>query len=141
MKTSAAGISLIKKFEGCKLSAYVDVAGVLTIGYGHTGKDVVPGLTITQMMADALLVTDLEKFEAKVMKYDPIYHWTQPEFDALVSFAYNIGSIDALTDNGKRDRQTIRSSMLMYRKAGGHILPGLEKRRNLELRVFNTDIH
>ena len=141
MKTSTAGISLIKLFEGCRLTAYTDAAGVLTIGYGHTGKDVVPGLTITQMMADALLVTDLEKFEAKVMKYDPVYHWSQCEFDALVSFAYNIGSIDALTDNGKRDRQTIRSNMLMYRKAGGHILPGLERRRNLELRVFNTDIH
>lgn len=141
MKTSAAGLSLIKSFEGCRLTTYTDVAGVLTIGYGHTGKDVVPGLTITQMMADALLATDLEKFEAKVMKYDPVYHWTQPEFDALVSFAYNIGSIDALTDNGKRDRQTIRSNMLLYRRAGGHILPGLERRRILELRVFDSDIH
>lgn len=140
MKTSAAGISLIKKFEGCKLSAYVDPAGVLTIGYGHTGKDVVPGLTITQIMADTLLATDLEKFEYKVMKYDPVYHWTQCEFDALVSFAYNIGSIDALTDNGKRDRQTIRSCMLLYRKAGCRILPGLEKRRILELRTFCSDI-
>ena len=140
MKTSAAGISLIKKFEGCRLTAYTDSVGVLTIGYGHTGKDVVPGLTITQMMADALLATDLERFEAKVMKYDHIYHWSQCEFDALVSFAYNIGSIDALTDNGKRDRQTIRSSMLLYRKAGGRVLAGLEKRRILELRTFCSDI-
>lgn len=140
MKTSSAGISLIKKFEGCKLTTYTDAAGVLTIGYGHTGKDVVPGLTITQIMADALLATDLEKFEYKVMKYDPVYHWTQCEFDALVSFAYNIGSIDALTDNGKRDRQTIRSNMLLYRKAGGRILPGLERRRILELRTFCSDI-
>lgn len=140
MKTSSAGISLIKKFEGCRLTTYTDAAGVLTIGYGHTGKDVVPGLTITQIMADTLLATDLEKFEYKVMKYDPVYHWTQCEFDALVSFAYNIGSIDALTDQGKRDRQTIRSNMLLYRKAGGKILPGLERRRILELRTFCSDI-
>ena len=140
MKTSAAGISLIKKFEGCRLTTYTDAAGVLTIGYGHTGKDVVPGLAITQMMADTLLATDLERFEYKVLKYDHIYHWTQCEFDALVSFAYNIGSIDALVDNGKRDRQTIRSCMLLYRKAGGKILPGLERRRCLELRIFNSDI-
>lgn len=141
MKISDIGISLIKKFEGCRLTAYVDAAGVLTIGYGHTGPDVVPNLTITQEHAEALLRIDLEKFEAKVMKYDPIYNWTQCEFDALVSFAYNIGSIDALTANGTRDRQTIRSSLLLYRKAGGHILKGLERRRCLELARFNYEIH
>ena len=140
MKISKVGIELIKKFEGCRLTTYTDAAGVLTIGYGHTGKDVVPGLTISQEHAEALLKIDLEKFEAKVMKYNPIYNWTQCEFDALVSFAYNIGSIDALTSNGTRDRQMIRSSMLMYRKAGGKILKGLERRRCLELARFNYDI-
>ena len=118
----------------------MDAAGVLTIGYGHMGPDVVPNLTITQEHAEALLRVDLEKFEARVMKYDPIYNWTQCEFDALVSFTYNIGSIDALTANGTRDRQTIRSNLLLYRKAGGHILKGLERRRCLELARFNYDI-
>jgi len=141
MKTSTEGINLIKKFEGCRLTAYADIIGVLTIGYGHTGPDVTPGLTISQAYADALLVKDLEKFELKVMKYEPIYHFNQSEFDALVSFAYNIGSIDTLTDNGTRDRQKIRSSMLLYRKAGGKVVPGLERRRCLELRLFNSEIH
>ncbi len=140
MKISKIGLDLIKKFEGCRLTAYADIAGVWTIGYGHTGKDVVPGLTITQEHADALLAKDVEKFESKVMKYDPIYNWTQCEFDALVSFAYNIGSIDALTANGTRDRQTIRSSLLMYRKAGGKVVKGLERRRCLELARFNYEI-
>lgn len=141
MHISDIGINLIKKFEGCKLTSYVDVAGTLTIGYGHTGPDVVPNLTITQEHAEALLRKDLEKFEAKVMKYDPIYNWTQCEFDALVSFAYNIGSIDALTADGTRDRQTIRSTLLLYRKAGGHVLKGLERRRCLELARFNYEIN
>lgn len=140
MKISEDGINLIKRFEGCRTTAYVDAAGVLTIGYGHTGPDVVPNLTVSQAYVDALLLKDLEKFEAKVQKYDPIYHFKQNEFDALVSFAYNIGSIDALTANGTRDRQTIMSSMLLYRKTGGRILPGLEKRRIYEMRLFSKHI-
>ena len=65
MKTSENGIELIKKFEGCKLTAYRDPVGVLTIGYGHTG-DVKEGQKITQKKAEDLLKKDLEKFETGV---------------------------------------------------------------------------
>ncbi|MCM1089136.1 MAG: lysozyme, partial [Muribaculaceae bacterium] len=85
LKTGQAGLDLIKKFEGCRLTAYKCPAGIWTIGYGHTGG-VQTGQTITQAQADDLLKKDLAKFEANVNKYSK-YGWRQNEFDALVSFA------------------------------------------------------
>lgn len=139
MKTSDRGIALIKKFEGCKLTAYKPVATekYWTIGYGHYGSDVVPNSTITQYQADLYLLLDLEKFEKKVEKYNAKYHWTQNEFDALVSFAYNIGSIDQLTANGTRSKSEISIKIPEYCKAGGKKLPGLVKRRVAEQAMFN----
>ena len=135
MKISNKGIELIKKFEGCKLAAYRCPAGTLTIGYGHTG-DVKEGQTITAEYAETLLRADLVKYELKVSKYDPQYNWNQNEFDALVSFAYNVGNIDQLTDRGNRSRETIAEKMLQYNKAGGKVLSGLTKRRNVERELF-----
>lgn len=142
MKTSDKGIALIKKFEGCKLTAYKPVATekYWTIGYGHYGPDVAPGAVITQYQADLYLLLDLEKFEAKVEKYNAKYHWTQNEFDALVSFAYNIGSIDQLTNNGKRSKSEISVKITEYCKAGGKKLTGLVKRRAAEQAMFNETI-
>lgn len=94
MKTSQTGIDLIKQFEGCVLTAYKCPAGVWTIGYGHTAG-VKQGQRITAAQAESYLRSDLEKYEKKVDKYSR-YGWNQNEFDALVSFAYNIGSIDQL---------------------------------------------
>lgn len=138
MKTSKKGIELIKKFEGLRLEAYRCPAGVLTIGYGHTGPDVKEGMKIDEKKATALLKKDLEKFEARVMRYYPKYRFNQNEFDALVSFAYNIGSIDGLTKNGKRSRGMIADKILAYNKAGGKILNGLVKRRKAEQALFLT---
>lgn len=90
MKTSSEGINLIKKFEGCRLTAYQDVVGVWTIGYGHTG-DVWYGQKITQQEADQLLAYDLQKFERGVSLYTSGVILTQNQFDSLVSFAYNCG--------------------------------------------------
>jgi len=89
MKTSDRGIELIKSFEGCKLQTYHCSAGVATIGYGHTGKDVRPGMVITQETAEKLLRQDLARFEAGVAK--SAQKTTQGQFDALVSFAFNLG--------------------------------------------------
>ena len=135
MKISQAGIDLIKVFEGCRLSAYLCPAKVPTIGYGHTAG-VKMGQTITQAQAEQFLREDLAKYEEKVMKYDSTYHWNQNEFDALVSFAYNIGSIDQLTATGTRDRSMIATKMLQYNKASGSVLPGLTKRRKAEQELF-----
>lgn len=135
MKISQAGIDLIKQFEGCKLTAYKCPAGILTIGYGHTGN-VKSGQTITQAQADALLISDLKKFEDRVMKYHAKYTWNQNEFDALVSFAFNIGSIDQLTASGTRSRSVIAEKIVLYNKAGGIVLNGLIRRRKAEQALF-----
>lgn len=135
LKTGQAGINLLKEFEVCWLEAYKCPAGVWTIGYGHTAG-VKQGDKITQAQADAYFVADLEKYEAKVNKYNATYHWNQNEFDALVSFAYNIGSIDQLTANGTRTKEKIASSMLLYNKAGGRALAGLARRRQKENALF-----
>ncbi len=138
MKTSQTGIDLIKRFEGCRLTAYKPVATetYYTIGYGHYGPDVKAGMQITQAQADAYLKADLEKFEAKVIKYDSKYKWRQNEFDALVSFAYNIGSIDQLTANGTRSRAVIAEKIVLYNKAGGKALAGLTRRRKAEQDLY-----
>lgn len=134
MKTSQEGINLIKQFEGCRLEAYKCPAGVWTIGYGHTAG-VQPGQKISAAQAEAYLKADLEKYEKKVGKYSG-YGWNQNEFDALVSFAYNVGSIDQLTANGTRNRKVIAEKILLYNKGDGKVLPGLVKRRQAERDLF-----
>jgi Phage-related lysozyme (muraminidase) len=141
MKVSERGINLIKSFEGCKLTGYLCPAGVPTVGYGHTGamdgKPVCKGMKITKTKAVELLKEDLEKFEKKVCKY-PKYKWTQNEFDALVSFAYNVGNIDKLTAGGTRSKAVIAEKILAYNKANGKELVGLTRRRKAEQALFLT---
>ena len=136
-KINKSGLNLIKKYEGCRLTSYICPAGVLTIGYGHTGKDVKPNQTITKKKAINLLKKDLARFERHVQSYNYIYEWTDNEFSALVSFAFNIGNIDQLTAYGTRTRSQIRTAMLKYVKANGKTLAGLVKRRKAELKLFN----
>lgn len=133
MKTSQTGIDLIKELEGCSLKAYWDIVDY-SIGYGHLGAKA--GQTITKEEAEALLIADLPSYEAKVNKYDSIYHWTQNEFDALVSYAYNIGSIKGLVDDGKRSRVEIIADWPNHDMAGGKHLEVLKKRRLNELALF-----
>lgn len=140
MKISQKGIDFIKRFEGCELTAYKCPAGVWTIGYGHTGN-VREGQVIMQDYAETLLRQDLISYELKVDKYNPRYTWRQHEFDALVSFSYNIGSIDQLTANGTRSRKEIAEKMLLYNKAGGKVLEGLKRRRKAERELFLSSIY
>lgn len=145
MKISEKGLNLIKKFEGCRLQAYQDSVGVWTIGYGTTNADkaitgttICQGLCISQETADEWLRQSIDrKYASKVDKYDR-YQWTQNEFDALVSFAYNIGSIDQLTANGTRTRAEIANKIPAYNKAGGKVLAGLTRRRKEEQALFLT---
>lgn len=133
--TGQAGIKLITSFEGCRLTAYKCPAGRWTIGYGHT-RGVQQGQTITKAQAARLLAEDLERYEDNVNKYQDKYKWSQNEFDALVSFAYNVGSIDKLTAGGTRSRQEIADKMLLYNKANGKALAGLTRRRQAERTLF-----
>ena len=91
MKTSEAGLSLIKSFEGLRLTSYYCPSNVLSIGWGHTGSDVYDGLTITEDQAEVLLKDDLASFENAVLGViQPSL--TQEQFDSLVSFAFNCGT-------------------------------------------------
>lgn len=138
MTINDKGIKLIKSFEGLRLKAYKALPSekYFTIGYGHYGADVKEGQTITEAEAEALLRADLKKYEAKVNKYSA-YNWNTNEFSALVSFAYNIGNIDGLTKKGERSREEIKKVWTSYSKAGGKELPGLLRRREAELKLFN----
>ena len=138
MMINDKGISLIKSFEGLRLKAYkaLPTEKYFTIGYGHYGADVKEGQTITEAEAEKLLRADLQKYEGKVNKYSS-YNWTDNEYSALVSFAYNIGNIDGLTKKGERSREEIKKVWKSYCKAGGKELPGLVRRREAELNLFN----
>lgn len=137
MKTSQRGINLIKEFEGLRLTAYRCPAGVYTIGYGHT-RGVKRGMKITEEEASAFLTADLLNSEKAVERYASVYHWNQNEFDALVSFTFNCGATNlrALLRNGRRNRSQIVATLPLYRKAGGKVLKGLERRRAAEKALF-----
>ena len=91
MRTSENGVELIKRFEGLELEAYQDIAGIWTIGYGHTGSDVQPGMKISERDAEELLRRDLKPREQAVEGAVKV-PLNQNEFDALVSFVYNVGA-------------------------------------------------
>lgn len=144
MEISKVGIDLIKGFEGLRLTAYKCLSSekYYTIGYGHYGVSD-PNLVITEEYAEQLLKTDLLKFEKHVNKVNDrySYNFNQNEFDALVSFAYNIGNINQLTANGTRDKSIIADKMLLYNKSGGVKIDGLARRRRLERELFLTPIN
>ena len=137
MRTSQRGINFIKQFEGVRWTAYKCPAGVYTIGYGHT-RGVKRGMKITEEEASAFLTADLRNNEKAVERYDSVYHWNQNEFDALVSFTFNCGAANlrSLLRNGRRNRSQIAETLPLYRKAGGKVLKGLERRRAAEKALF-----
>ncbi|PAF31847.1 lysozyme [Paenibacillus sp. 7516] len=140
---SNAGIKLIKTFEGCRLKAYkpVSTEKYWTIGWGHYGPDVTEGMTITQEQADAMLVKDLDKYEAYVNNpsYVPVTDkLNQNQFDALTSFCYNTGPGNLQTLCKGRTIDQIADSIPKYNKAGGKVLNGLVRRREAELDLFNA---
>lgn len=141
-KLSNNGLALIKQFEGCRLSAYKCQSSeqYYTIGYGHYGAHVTQGMCITQEEADNLLVKDCERFVDHVNRYMGKYNFNQNQFDALVSFAYNIGNINQLTNNGTRSIAEISAKIPEYCNAGGKKLAGLVTRRNKEKELFDTPV-
>lgn len=140
MKISKTGLNLIEKYEGLRLTAYKDPVGIWTIGYGHT-KGVYAGQTITKAQAEEFLKEDVANAETAVNKYMNKYHFNQNQYDALVSFAYNIGSIDQLTGYGRRTIKEISEKILAYNRAGSEILLGLVRRRAEEQALFDTTIN
>nr|WP_269841900.1 lysozyme [Enterobacter asburiae] len=144
MQTSDKGIALIKKFEGCKLTAYQDSVGVCTIGYGWTqpvdGKPIRVGMTIKQETAERLLKTGLVSYESDVSRLVKV-GLTQGQFDALVSFTYNLGARALSTSTLLRklnagDYAGSADEFLRWNKAGGKVLNGLTRRREAERALF-----
>lgn len=137
---SANGLNLIKSFEGCKLKAYkcLPTEKYYTIGYGHYGSDVTAGMKITEEQAEELLVQDCKKAIKNVNSFMSKYNFNQNQFDALVSFAFNVGSINQLTASGTRTLEQISSKITAYNKSGGRVIAGLVKRRSKEKELFNT---
>ena len=141
----AAGLLLIKNFEGCRLKAYKPVATekYWTIGWGHYGPDVQEGQTITQAEADAMLVADCQRFADAVDNpaYCPLTaQLNDNQRDALISFAFNCGTGCLKTLCKGRTLAQVRDAMALYNKAGGKVLPGLERRRKAEQALFDTPV-
>ena len=134
MKISQNGINLIKKYEGCHLTAYQCPSGIWTIGYGHT-VGVKEGMKIAQQQAEELLSQDLQKYEQYV-ELNCKFTLTQNQFDALVSFTYNCGVGNLKTLIKDRTPEQIADAILLYNKGGGKVLQGLVKRRKEEQALF-----
>lgn len=151
-RTSPHGISFMHYFETCKLRAYPDPGSKngepWTIGWGHTGPEVKPGLEWTQQQADSVFVDDLRRFERDVLSLVKV-SLTQGQFDALVSFAYNVGSdIDADTiPEGLGDSTLLRKlnngdydgaarEFRKWNKNDGKVMRGLTRRRVAEECLF-----
>ena len=145
-KIASKGLELIKSFEGLRLKPYLCSAGVPTIGYGNTfyenkTKVTLKDSAITEQRAVELLAWSLSGFEQYVDSYcvDTI---TQNQFDALVSFCYNVGPANLKSStllkkvNANPNDPTIRAEFLKWNKAGGRALAGLTRRRTAEADLY-----
>ena len=151
--TSDAGINLIKKLEGCRLTAYKALSSekYYTIGYGHYGSDVTEGMTITNAQAVELLKKDVVRFENYLNNFlrGIGKNLNQNQFDAMISFSYNVGTnwmkdstIRNYIMNGLENytNDQIRTAICMWCYSGGKKIPGLLNRRNAESDLFLTPV-
>ena len=141
----AAGLLLIKNFEGCRLTAYkpVQTEKYWTIGWGHYGPDVKEGQIITQTEADALLVANCQRFADAVD--DPANcpltaQLNTNQRDALISFTFNCGTGCLRPLCKSRSLPQICEAMIRYNLSGGKPLAGLTRRWKAEQELFNTPI-
>ena len=144
MAINAAGLDLIKRFEGLRTEAYDDGFGTWTIGYGHTAG-VVPGQRISPAEAERILADDLTTFEARVRQL-----CTEPpnsnQLAAMVSLAFNIGvgafqRSTALRKHNARDYVGAAEAFKLFRRAGGREVAGLLRRRNAEAALYLTPVN
>ncbi|WP_348922112.1 lysozyme [Enterococcus rotai] len=139
MTISQKGILLIKKFEGLRLTAYQDSAGIWTIGYGHT-KDVYAGMSITEAKAEAFLKEDMLTHASGISKYVTV-QLNQNQFDALASFHFNLGpnilyNSTLLSYLNSKQWQAAATEMNRYVYSNGQKLQGLVNRRAAETVLF-----
>jgi len=139
-----AGMAILREFEGCKLTSYKDIAGVWTIGYGHTGPDVVEGLVWRQTKADAQLSKDVAERVPQVLsacKVEP----NENQLAALVCLAFNIGigafkKSTVLRLHNAGSFAEAATAFSMWNKAGGRVRAGLTRRRAAEAALYLTPI-
>ncbi|MFP3331443.1 MULTISPECIES: lysozyme [unclassified Pseudomonas] len=139
MRTSQRGLSLIKSFEGLRLQAYQDSVGVWTIGYGAT-RSVQPGMKVSKEQAERMLLRDVKRFEPEVERLitSPL---NQNQWDALVSFTYNLGAANLESSTLRRlinagNYVAAADQFPRWNKAGGKVLAGLVRRRAAERDLF-----
>lgn len=143
MKLSNRGLNLIKEFEGLRLDAYFDPIGLLTVGYGHLCKKNEGfrlGVRITPQLAERLLASDVVWAENAVENL-VVPQLSQNQFDALVSFTFNVGqttfrrsSVLRFVNINRFDRAN--DYLLKYIYADGRKLKGLINRRQAESKLF-----
>jgi lysozyme len=140
---SKAGLDLTKRFEACRLTAYQDIKGVWTIGWGHTGPEVHSGLVWTQEQADAAVIADTTNAVRAVNSHVTFAGLTQGEFDALVDFAYNLGcgalygsTLLKLVNAG--DIANAANEFAKWDHCGGKEVAGLLRRRLAEKAEFQS---
>jgi lysozyme len=146
MKTGPKGLALIKEFEGCELKAYRDAVGIWTVGFGHTAAAGAPapkaGMTIMAAEAEEILKRDLAKYEKAVCGAVKV-PLTQEQFDALVSFTFNVGPANLristlLKKLNARDYAAVPEQLKRWNKAGKKVLKGLTRRREAEGFLWST---
>lgn len=143
-RTTAVGVGLIKHFEGLRTKAYLDPVGIWTVGYGSTGSDVFPNQVITVYQAEQLLIKDLGRFEKYIgTTIIRVLRWH--EFDALVSFTFNVGyrlknELKFAVNTGNTTVTTMKLKQYNKAKVNGIyvVLPGLAKRRNAEAHLYSN---
>lgn len=140
---NAAGIRLVKDFEGCLTEARQDIVGVWTIGYGHT-EGVKEGDTITPNKAHSLLVDELESFAEDVL-FSCTSKPNDNELAAMTSLAYNVGingfrKSTVLKCHNKGDKDAAARAFAMWNKAGGKVVKGLSRRRAAEAALYLTPV-
>jgi lysozyme len=136
----ARAADFVAQFEGLALKAYRCPAGVLTVGYGHTGKDVYDGQEITEEEAIELLVDDLKR-HFRDIKNLVTAEVTENQCIAMLSFAFNVGAANFQRSSVRKNLNRgaplqAAESFLLWNRAGGKVLPGLTRRRNAERRLF-----
>ena len=150
MKSSNNGIQLIQEFEGLRLTSYLCSAGVATIGYGatyyHDGSKVKLGQTITKEQAVQMLKDHLKEFEGSVIGLLNTTKVNQNQFDALVSFCFNLGAANLAKSQLLRfikanpNDPKIVAEFLKWNRAGGEVSTGLVRRRKKEAQLYFTPI-
>ena len=144
MEYSEAGLAKTKEFEGLRLNAYQDSGGVWTIGYGHTGKDVKRGMTITQEQADDLLKKDVQ-WAVDCVNKAVTQAVNQNQFDAMVDFTFNVGcgafrGSTLLRKLNAGDSAGAAEEFLRWKFVKGVEVAGLLRRRQADRALFLTPV-